>query len=34
LTAELLAMEKLSDRRATAEIAMEGGFQDEVTAKA
>jgi nitroreductase len=27
LTAELLAMEKPSDRRATSEIAIEGGFQ-------
>jgi hypothetical protein len=33
LTAELLAMEKPSDRRAASEIAMEGGFQSEVVAK-
>ena len=34
LTGELLAMEKPSDRRATSEIAMEGGFRHGVAAKA
>jgi nitroreductase len=33
LTAELLVMEKPSDRRATSEIAIEGGFQYEVAEK-
>ena len=34
LTGELLAMEKPSDRRSISEIAMEGGFQHGVAAKA